>query len=143
MSLSSSKYTSLRAAVQAEPVDSARTLGVTLAAFAVEVELRTRRSVRRRFTNHQRIVEDARVLAAQAQFAAWLLQYQATEIAALREKVARLEEDAALHEWNEQARILQQFEQFEQLEDGRVFMETCAAEHSFRDLFAKRDFFTE
>lgn len=143
MSLSSRKYTSLRAAVQAGPVDSARTLGATLAAFAAEVELRTRRSVRRRFTNHQRIVEDARALAGQAQFAGWLLQFQATEIATLREKIARLEEDADLREWNEQAKINRQFEQFEQLEDGRVFMETCAAEHSFRDLFAERDFFTD
>ena len=131
MSLSSSKYTPLRTAVQAGAVSSAHTLAISLAAFAAELEVRTRRSVRRRFTNHQRIVSDARALAAKAEVAAWLIQLQLTEIAALRDKVTRLEEDADLREWNEQAKIQQQ------LEDGRTFLETCAAEHSFRDILFK------
>ena len=123
MYLSLSQCTSLFFAVQADLANPPLPLPVKLAAYASEVEARTRRSVRRRNSNHQRIVKDARALAEQAHSAAQLLQKQEAEIAKLRAEVQRLEYAADDLFWGIQA------DQHDALEEGRVFMQTCAAEH--------------
>ena len=137
MSLSQCKYTTLREAVQPESESSIPALPVRLLALAAELEHRTRRSVRRCFSNHQRIVQDARILAGVAEFAGWLLQSQSaqiktqsSEITRLKLEIKRLEDEADDLFWGPQIVA------HEAKEDGRFFMETCAAEHSFRDILA-------
>ena len=129
MSLSQSKYTSLREAVQPDPEAPLLPIGVRLSAFAVELEQRTRRSVRRRHTNHQRVVSDARALAGMAEIAGWLIQRQDAEIARLRAEVDRAEKEYDDLFWN--GYISQAEQQMEQQSQDRAFVETCAVEHLF------------
>ena len=123
MSLSQSKYTSLLAAVQPAPEVPSLPLPAFLAAAAAEVERRTRRSLRRSFTNHQRVVKDARCLASRAQIAAQRLLEQEQELAQLRAEVQRLQAEADDLFWNGQAAA------WESQQADRLFMEACAAEH--------------
>ncbi len=137
MSLSQCKYTTLREAVQPDSAGSLETFPVRLSALAAELERRTRRSVRRCFSNHQRVVQDARVLAGTAEIAGWFLQSQSAEIKILSKEVTRLKlELTRLEDEADELFWGPQIAAHEAREDGRFFMETCAAEHSFRDILA-------
>ena len=65
---------------------------------------------------------------------AWDADFQAQLLAKADKRIAHLEKSLGLPS---PAECLAQWEaQWEAEEDGRAFLETCAAEHSFRDILA-------
>ena len=65
---------------------------------------------------------------------AWDADFQAQFLAKADKRIAQLEKSLGLPS---PAECLAQWEaQWEAEEDGRAFLETCAAEHSFRDILA-------